>query len=200
MPVLATTIEDLVFFDESHFHSEDMWKNIGWFFKGAPSPAYKEGIGESLSLILLLAIGWNGPVNHFIHVHNSDKSKKESKSTGVDALKFVRFLVETHQNTHISKIFIMDNAKIHTTDAVKDVIKGMQEDGRKIVCQAKYSPDTNPIELVFGVIKRRAKNTTQVPKDLAKEVHSLIRKLRHDQTCQHTIQKVYGGFVHANNQ
>lgn len=185
MPYLAQHVQDLMFFDESHFISEDMWRHNGWYSIGSSTPNYDQGIFEKQSLSLLLVIGWNGRINHRIHRHIRSKGVREDV--------FIQFLLHTHQICPIDKVFILDNARVHHTLLVEEVVQGMLEDGRRIIFQAKYSPDCNPIEYIFGILKRRAKNTSQMPKDLLQHVEELCLELDSDpdNACKNTIQKVF---------
>jgi len=52
-------------------------------------------------------------------------------------------------------VIILDNAAIHTTQKVRDFIT---ESGHQVLFNAPYSPALNPIELLFGVWKKRARD------------------------------------------
>ena len=54
-------------------------------------------------------------------------------------------------------VHVLDNAKIHKTDDVKDAMKASK---LKILFLPPYSPILNPIELVFNVMKRCFNNRT----------------------------------------
>lgn len=185
MPFLAQQKENLVLFDESHFISEDMWKQNGWYSVGAAAPAFDQGIFNQQSLSLLLAIDYNGRVLHHIHRHE--------RSQGVEDTVFLMLLLRAHQNTPLNKIFVLDNAPAHRSYLAESIVKKMIEDGRLVVFQAKYSPDCNPIEYIFGILKRRAKNTEQIPKDLFQHVEDLVLALDDDEdnACKNTINKVF---------
>lgn len=185
MPFLAQHKNGLVFFDESHFISEDMWRHNGWFSVGAAPAIFDQNIFEKQSLSLLLAISYNGKLSHFVHKH--------VRSQGVKENIFLMFLLHCHQIAPITNIFVLDNAQAHRSFEVEQAIQGMMEDGRLIVFQAKYSPDCNPIEYVFGVLKRRAKNTLQMPQDLMQRVEQLCQEMGNDDDdlCKNTIDKVF---------
>lgn len=185
MPWMSQSKEDLIFFDESHFYSKTFFKRKGYYHPGAKSTEFFQGIFEAQSVSLLLAIGWNGRTNHLMHPH------KKSKGVGEDV--FCEFLLECHHICPISSIFVMDNASIHVGHLISTVIDQIFRDGRTVIFQAKYSPDLNPIEYVFGFLKSRAKSTiisNIVNKDLVANVNNLCFELS-VQDCQNTIKKIF---------
>ena len=56
----------------------------------------------------------------------------------------------------------MDNPKWHTAD---EAIRGMRSLGLKWIKYIVYRPDLNPIELIFGLLKRfsKHKDTDECP-------------------------------------
>lgn len=84
---------------------------------------------------------------------------------------------------------MMDNAKIHHSKKTKLYMEAAEEEGRVIVFQSKYSPELNPIELVFGIIKRRIKKREQVPANLFLAVGEQCQNLSTDD-CRNTIKKI----------
>ena len=55
---------------------------------------------------------------------------------------------------------ILDNASIHHDD---EVVKMIEEAGAKVIYTAPYSPDLNPIELMFAVYKASLKRLSHIP-------------------------------------
>ena len=54
-----------------------------------------------------------------------------------------------------NSIVILDNTTIHHSEEIVQLIEGA---GAKIIYLPFYSPDLNPIELMFGVYKLMLKN------------------------------------------
>ena len=54
-------------------------------------------------------------------------------------------------------IVVMDNASIHISERVRDLIEGA---GAKLIYTAPYSPELNPIEFMFSVYKAGLKRRT----------------------------------------
>lgn len=180
--MLQQTKQNLIFIDESHFYSETFWKDCGWFCHSACPMAYDQGVYNAKSVSLLLAIGYNGRAHHLLHKHEHSKGVKQDI--------FMQFLYDLHQKEPIEKIFILDNAQVHTARSVMNLMEAMFMEGRSIVFQAKYSPELNPIEYVFGILKRRAKDTTQIPAELFAAVNQLCLNIDPDM-CKNTINKVF---------
>ncbi|MCB1720803.1 MAG: transposase [Rhodospirillales bacterium] len=53
---------------------------------------------------------------------------------------------------------MMDNAPFHPRAKIRAML---EEQGHKLLCLPKYSPDLNPIEQTFGAIKTNWKNAQQ---------------------------------------
>lgn len=51
-------------------------------------------------------------------------------------------------------VVVMDNASIHKVEGVREAIEGV---GAKLVYLPPYSPDLNPIELVWSLLKQHLK-------------------------------------------
>ena len=73
----------------------------------------------------------------------------------VNAKKFIGFLKELRRRLPKGEVVIyMDNLSVHTTKEVKKVM----EDLNFIYCMSPiYSPDYNPIEFYFSMLKRLVK-------------------------------------------
>ena len=116
--------------------------------------------------------------------------KKHEKSGGVKEYDFLYFLLKLHEILPRDYIFVMDNAKSHRTKMVQEAVNGMFEDGRVVIYTAKYSPEYNPIEYVFGNLKRRLKSIPKVPQNLFLAVQNLCLGIDANM-CRNTINKVF---------
>lgn len=100
MPRLAQKKEKLIFIDESHFISMDMWKNYGWYDKGSMPLAFRQNLWKKQSCSLILAIGWMGPVRRIITPHLN--------GTGVKSNDFIKFLMDLHQKLPMVQHFFWE--------------------------------------------------------------------------------------------
>ncbi len=88
------------------------------------------------------------------------RSTKDTTDEGVKSRDFVVFLNELININSFDEepCFVMDNARIHHTDAVEHF---MEDNELSYTYLPPYSPDFNPIELVFGWIKGRISGKTE---------------------------------------
>ena len=183
MPILARNMSDLIFIDESHFISLDQWKDHGWYERGSHPLAFRQNLWDKQSCSLLMAIGFAGCCHHVIIPHKN--------CNGVNQNDFLEFMLHLHRTAALRYIFVMDNARIHKSKFMKRFWGAMKREGRRIVFQAKYSPELNPIEYVFGFLKRRLKQHDQEPRDLYEDVELCVQTLTSEE-CEKTINHVFG--------
>ena len=183
MPKLAERLKKLVFVDESHFVSDEMFRSHVWCLPGAMPMAFTKKAWNRKSLSLVLAIGWNGKIHYMIKPHVA--------SSGVKEEEFVLFFLQLHEKVPLDHVFILDNAQVHHSRLLQNVLNGMFADGRTICFTAKYAPELNPIELVFGVMKNQLKAGPQHPRSLVSEVENLTQNIPH-LLCSKTIARVFG--------
>lgn len=93
----------------------------------------------------------------------------------VDGNRFEEFIGQIARR-YRNKLFILDNAQIHKTQKIKDL---MRETGNEILYTLPYSPRLNPIEQFFNQMKfymklRRAMTLEQL-KESAKEAIGKVR-------------------------
>jgi transposase len=98
---------------------------------------------------LIMAITSSG--RFFVHIINGK----------VNGNIFAEFI--TDLSTRLGSTILMDNASIHKTNAVKEAMLGRNV---KPLFIPPYSPDFNPIENVFSIIKRKVRSDQAFnPKD-----------------------------------
>ena len=125
------------------------------------------------TLALLCGISKEKGIEHF---------RVFEQSVNVD--KFKEYLSELRAANGLDKICLfMDNLSAHTSERAK---KAMRDHGFRFVYNVPYSPDYNPIEFVFSLVKRnfkhmRAKKLTGLIQDshetmVAKAVRKIKKK------------------------
>jgi transposase len=70
-------------------------------------------------------------------------------SFAVDGNRFQEFIGEIARK-YKNKLFILDNAQIHKTQTIKDLVR---DTGNEILYTLPYSPRLNPIEQFFNQMK-----------------------------------------------
>ena len=76
---------------------------------------------------------------------------------GIDAEKFNSFYNEFIKNKYKNNLIILDNARFHKTQFVKDNITASNN---TIIYSLPYNPALNPIENLFSQLKNHIKNTS----------------------------------------
>jgi len=95
-----------------------------------------------------LAISTKGIEHHVL---------KDTSTEGVNSIDFAEFMEELilKQDPTKNFILVMDNAAIHRTDRIKDIFTQYMVPTLHL---PPYSPDYNPIECVYGEMKRFIQN------------------------------------------
>lgn len=149
---------DIISIDECHFDNT-LYNKYGWSEKGKKI-YIKEYIRKNTRYSLLLAISNNKVINYSI---------LQKSVNGEDFLKFIKLL-----NSKVSnKVILMDNARIHHYNKVKDEIKNSTN---TVIYNVPYMPEYNPIEKCFSVIKNNVNNNTKneiLKNKIIKEIKNL---------------------------
>ncbi|MBK7110471.1 MAG: IS630 family transposase [Bacteroidetes bacterium] len=142
-----------IYMDESSFNNHRRCSRR-WVHKRTKQIFYDYGRIKSISL--MMAISAYGVEQYFLNRRTNKASH---------AVKFINKLSTLLSDKHKLKddymngkvVLVLDNAKIHKTDDVKDAMKASK---LKILFLPPYSPMLNPIELVFNVMKKAFYNRT----------------------------------------
>ncbi len=111
--------------------------------------------------------------NGRLYLSGQDKS---FDSDGV--IGFLEYLCRRYRKKDL--IVIWDGATIHRSQAIKDFLKS--KPGRiHLVALPGYSPELNPVELLWNQLKKELKNQVFLDlKDLAKAVVGEVEEIRCD--------------------
>jgi hypothetical protein len=78
-------------------------------------------------------------------------------TTADDLLHFITKAKE-HKYLSCGDFLIMDNCRVHTASYIQDRLMELAEEiGFRIVFLPAYSPELNPIEFLFGIIKNKVR-------------------------------------------
>jgi hypothetical protein len=152
-------VNQLVFLDETHKDRNAACRHRHWSPKGK-SPFMKERFHEYNGKRYSMIAACN--VEGFIHSTVQCFSREPDaygKCKTIDSKVFMEWVI-----THLlpvltpyhefgpNSIVVLDNASIHHNDELVELIE--TRTGAKVIYSAPYSPDMNPIELMFGQYKK----------------------------------------------
>jgi transposase len=136
--------DDVVFLDESIFNEKSGWRHHAYAPVGHPA-RYTQDIRRGKTWAILPAYTIDG--------YLPCTAVKEGYFNREDFLEWiVRKLLPTLRTTYGDKpmVIVLDNVSIHTNDVITKVLRGASHVVRYL---PPYSPDYNPIELTFAVLK-----------------------------------------------
>lgn len=134
--------ENIIYLDESGFDARDNYRNMAWGFKGVKIIGERQGKRVARTSLLMAKRG--------------KKWLSAMIFNGTCNTEFFREWLEKMLLPEIGKykqkqVIIMDNASIHRSKKVREAI---EKAGHILLYLPPYSPDFNPIEKVFGTIKK----------------------------------------------
>ncbi len=136
--------EDLVFIDESIFNEKTGWRHRGYGPIGSDA-RYPADINRGRTWSILPAMTVNG--------YLPCTGVKEGYYKTFDVLNWLRtaLLPALRQNGDARpRVVILDNVSVHIDAAITEAIEA---EGHLVRFLPPYSPDFNPIELSFSVLK-----------------------------------------------
>lgn len=129
--------QNIISFDECSVEI-NMQNNYGWSNKGHPCLRRFHPFRKRLSLAL--AVNRKGVVGYSL-IANTFNGER-----------FEKFLAENIFPTNNNKKILLDNFRAHKSKIVTESIK---KTNNKFVFNIPYSPQTNPVEYIFSIIKRK---------------------------------------------
>lgn len=150
----------LISIDESHFDNE-MTSNYGWSVAGEEINK-KLHIKKKVRYTLICAIS-NRKVLCSMVVSGS-----------VNAEVFKEFIIKLNDTIEPNSTLLLDNARIHHAKIVKELINEL---GHNLFFNAPYSPEFNPIELVFSKVKYIVRTKNKNGKNLKKHILQSLKQL-----------------------
>ena len=145
--------KQMYFFDESHIDEITGCRTYGRSRRGRRCIVRRTYGGTRTRLSLLGLFSHNG----------FEISGCRIVQGNINAERFLEYVVNTlvhllcpytGPDSPLGSVLILDNARTHWSDEVIDVIRAT---GCRLIFLPPYSPDLNPIELGFGLLKSRMK-------------------------------------------
>lgn len=132
----------ILWIDEAHFTTKTK-RGLTWLARGLFTMHRIKPFGKSCTCFA--ALGAGGLFCHQYH----DRGNTDNM------VQFIQGIYETYGRV----LLVMDNASYHRS---KDLMKHIEEYGGDvcIVCQPPYSPDLNPVEMVWKELKKYIANGT----------------------------------------
>ncbi|KAG1448982.1 hypothetical protein G6F55_010385 [Rhizopus delemar] len=161
-----------VFLDESTFHI-NLKRSMAWLKKGAPAVVTVPKTRATTTTILG-AISAEGLIKCSLRLPQPPSNKKRKRGDGVGHMSkgtvtghYISFLKATmdemdrfpHMKGHF---LVMDNAPIHTSD---NIAKYVESRGYRCAYLPPYSPELNPIEQFWSVVKSKVKRNKFLEKE-----------------------------------
>jgi len=140
--MLRFTADDMVFLDESIFNEKTGWRHQAYAPIGEEA-RYNADVqrGKTWSIIAAMTLnGWLPCTGVKVGYYNADSFYSW----------LVNELLPTLCQSGRIMVVVMDNLGIHTSERV---IQAIQAEGHIVRFLPPYSPDFNPIELTFSVLK-----------------------------------------------
>ena len=136
------TADQMIFVDESAANEHTAWRKRGWSELGI-KPSVSRPVKRSKRWSILPAYTIDGIIAHHIHHGNI---------TGDRFLMFLEYMLLPQCSAFPGprSVIIMDNCSTHYVREVKELC---DSHGVRLLYLPPYSPDYNPIEELFSVIK-----------------------------------------------
>jgi len=140
----------MCFIDEVGFNKHTAARRYGWSLRSRRAYASQPFV-RNPCFSVIVAINYTGVVAYLV------------VTGAVNSAIFMHFILSClapHiQRDGNNSVLIMDNAKTHHDARLEPVVSAY---GAQVLYLSPYSPDFNPIELMFGVIKKRAKRMVEL--------------------------------------
>ena len=149
------------FVDESAVGKNASRRRRGWSRRGRPAEKwalFEEGVGSNVARYTLIgAVDINGFIPQACDIIFHRTTKTNTSTGTVDADRFVAYVAEllvpqlgNYTRGEPRSVVVMDNATIHKDPRVQALIEAT---GAKLIWNAAYSPELNPIETCFHQYK-----------------------------------------------
>ena len=153
----------LIIVDESHRGRNEGRRNRAWALPGMQPEEEAWFARDGVRYTLLAAANWNGFVKQACQVVHREKNKSDDDPTRgtVDTKRFEEYVefyllptLGNYARQEPNSIVLMDNVIMHLSEKVQKMIA---EKGALLIFTAPFSPELNPIELMFSTYKAMLK-------------------------------------------
>lgn len=153
-----------MFLDETYFDFRDTVPNYAYFPRGVNAEWTRNYYHrESYSTIV---------------AHNHERILSQyildTTDSGVKAHHFREFMLNLVQNLPLHSVLVLDNARIHRA---AETIEFFDSYNIQYLFLSPYSPDYNPIELMFGWCKQEIKKEEYIGMQLRDSIERVLGEL-----------------------
>lgn len=158
----SINLSDVLCIDETHFDNT-LRPLYGWSFRGAPLPkTIQHRSFRQVRCTCIMALSMNGI------------EQCQVQASAVNRRSFLEFVMSLRGLPY--RVILMDNLIVHKAPEVMDEIA---RQGKTALFIPPYSPEYNPIEQVFAIIKSRFRRTVDIaseeaPIDIARAIHDVL--------------------------
>ena len=131
--------DDIISIDETYIY-ESMTPYYGWSLKGQTIKKFVKSNQQKYSILMAIS---NNKIISYKYVKGN-----------IDSFIFCDFINQLNK-TMSNKYFLMDNVSFHKSNNIRTIINNANN---QILFIPPYSPDYNPIEMVFSKMKKIYKN------------------------------------------
>jgi transposase len=140
----AYPAEDIIFIDESIFNEKTGWRLKAWAPIGDPS-RYRQSINRGSTYSILPAMTIDG----YLPCTGVKKGYYHREEFVIWIREYLLPSIEEKYGSR-PMVIVMDNCSVHVASEIVSMIK---DAGHMVEYLPPYSPDFNPIELTFHIIK-----------------------------------------------
>ena len=163
--ITAERSQRILFLDESGFNLHTS-TNYGYSMENQNAYIYQPASrGRNISMCALIS--------------SNGVEKVEMKAGAYNRETFMNYLVSAQEANVLTSgtVLVLDNVRFHHCQEIKMFLDNK---GIKTIYLPPYSPDLNPIEMVFSMIKQRLdrlRPRAQTTSDLIANIHSVLDSL-----------------------
>jgi transposase len=160
-------LSSLCFLDEISVDNRGIWRNRGWSKRGKPlirRCEFRRGSRNSL----LCFLGQQGLQEAF------DTDGTFTRKKFFRFCKRFAFSGKVQRYPGRNSIWILDNAKIHCHTSIAKYLKSI---GIVPIFLPPYTPFYNPIEILFGILKKRLKKIHRENGNLFNEITEILTEM-----------------------
>lgn len=159
-----------VFVDECHFGTPDFSRRNGRAPGGNVAFNTNFNLSRKTYSLFCAMMSTKVPLHRWLSVSEDGQT--------ANTVEFISYMRELSEHVPKCSIIVLDNARIHRSDEAMEFYKTISQ---RVVFLPPYSPDYNPIEFIFGEVKKALKSYYGDHRYLPDIVDKIVRELTLEQ-------------------